>query len=107
MKTRIALISAVVIVLPLLSGSTVHSKEAAGGPEWHMNASIIEACSCPMFCQCYFNQEPSGHAGHGGGEHFCKFNNAIKVNKGHYGDTKLDGALFWVAGDLGGDFSMK
>jgi hypothetical protein len=23
--------------------------------EWAMNASIIEACSCPMFCQCYFN----------------------------------------------------
>jgi len=111
MKTRIALIATVVMVLPLLSGSSVISTEAASaGPEWHMNASIIEACSCPMFCQCYFNAEPSGHSGHGGmggGEatHFCKFNNAVKVNKGHYGDTKLDGAMFWVAGDLGGDFS--
>jgi hypothetical protein len=80
-------------------------------PEWAMNASIIEACSCPMFCQCYFNDKPAGHgehAGHahgGGGEHFCKFNNAYKVNKGSYGETKLDGAKFWVAGDLGGDFS--
>ena len=77
-----------------------------------MNATIIEACSCPMFCQCYFNTKPAAHAGAAtpgtdpeGGEHFCTFNNAFKVNKGTYGDTKLDGAKFWVAGDLGGDFS--
>src|SRR5437764_12841603 len=75
-------------------------------PKWSMNASIVEACSCPMFCQCYFNTSPAageGHAGHA--EHYCRFNNAFHVNKGHYGDTSLDGAKFWVAGDLGGDFS--
>jgi len=74
-----------------------------------MNATIIEACSCPMFCQCYFNLEPAAHGGHGGhgeGEHFCRFNNAFQVNKGNYGNVKLDGIKFWVAGDLGGDFSM-
>src|SRR5438874_7195372 len=81
----------------------------SSGPKWSMNASIIEACSCPMFCQCYFNAEPAahamaGHEGHGS-MHYCKFNNAFKVNHGTYGATKLDGALFWVAGDLGGDFS--
>ena len=70
---------------------------------WAMNASIIEACSCPMFCQCYFNAEPAGHGEHH--EHFCRFNNAFHVNKGHYGATSLDNAKFWVAGDLGGDFS--
>ena len=77
-------------------------------PNWNMNATIIEACSCPMFCQCYFDDKPAahaGHEGHGGGEHFCKFNNAFQVNKGSYNGTKLDGAKFWVAGDLGGDFS--
>src|SRR6266550_8209812 len=57
-------------------------------PEWSFNATIIEACSCPMFCQCYFNTKPAGHgehAGHShgeGGEHFCKFNNAYQVNHG-------------------------
>lgn len=78
----------------------------AAMPAWSMNATIIEACSCPMFCQCYFNMAPAGHS-HGGGEaeHFCKFNNAFKVNKGSYGSVSLDGAKFWVAGDLGGDFS--
>jgi hypothetical protein len=76
-----------------------------------MNGTIIEACSCPMFCQCYFNPEPAVHSGsegiHAGHEagHYCKFNNAVKVNRGRYGATKLDGAKFWVAGDLGSDFS--
>src|SRR6266536_2834375 len=81
-------------------------------PDWAMNATIIEACSCPMFCQCYFDTKPAahgehaGHAGHEGmAEHYCKFNNAFKVNSGHWGDTKLDGAKFWLSGDLGGDFS--
>ncbi len=73
-------------------------------PSWAMNATIIEACSCPMFCPCYFNPEPAAHHGHEGAEHFCRFNNAFKVNEGHFGDTDLAGAMFWVAGDLGSEF---
>jgi hypothetical protein len=81
-------------------------KEAApSGENWSFNATIIEACSCPMFCTCYFNSTPASHQGHhGGAEHFCRFNNAFKVNKGKYGSTRLDGAKFWVAGDLGSEF---
>jgi len=79
-------------------------------PAWALNASVIEACSCTMFCQCYFNPRPTEHtnkgehAGHGTG-HFCKFNNAYKVNRGHHGSTTLDGVTFWLAGDLGAEFS--
>ena len=80
----------------------------SGEQKWNFNATIIEACSCPMFCPCYFDTKPAkpvGHEGHGdhGG---CLFNNAFKVNSGSYGSTKLDGAKFWVSGDLGHDFSM-
>jgi len=85
----------------ILAQSSSYAQE-----DWAMNATIIEACSCPMFCQCYFNLEPAAHGGHGEGEHFCRFNNAFQVNKGNYGNVKLDGIKFWVAGDLGGDFSM-
>jgi hypothetical protein len=81
---------------------------AKGKPDWSINATIIEACSCPMFCQCYFDVKPAAHAGHGehagGSEHFCRFNNAFKVNKGHYNGVKLDGAKFWLYGDLGSEF---
>ncbi len=65
-----------------------------------------------MFCQCYFNPKPSAHGGghgdHGevASEHYCRFNNAYKINKGYHGATKLDGARFWMYGDLGDDFSQ-
>jgi hypothetical protein len=91
-----------------IASSSRAAEATAASPEWTFNATIIEACSCPMFCQCYFNPGPAGHEGHeghGGSGHFCRFNNAFKVNKGTYGAVKLDGAKFWVAGDLGGDFS--
>jgi hypothetical protein len=65
--------------------------------DWAINATAIEACSCSHFCMCYFNSHPS--------HNYCKFNNAYKVNKGHYGATDLTGAKFWINGDLGGDFS--
>jgi len=75
-------------------------------PEWSLNATIIEACSCPMFCQCYFNTKPAGHGDHhGGAKHFCRANLAYRVNKGQYGATSLDGAKFWIANDLGADFA--
>ncbi len=72
-------------------------------PDWAMNATIIEACSCPMFCQCFFNEKTAAHHDHASGrsEHFCKGNLAYTINRGHYGETKLDGARFWLAGDLG------
>lgn len=100
---------AIALALFLVCGGTAFAAEATmAGPNWSMNATIIEACSCPMFCQCYFSSSPAGHSmeGHEGMDmHFCKFNNVLKVNKGMYGTTKLDGAKFWVSGDLGSDFS--
>jgi uncharacterized protein DUF1326 len=75
-------------------------------PEWSMNATAIEACSCPMFCQCYFNTSPAGHHDHDGApQHYCRANLAYKINKGHYGAVALDGTKFWLANDLGADFS--
>ena len=34
---------------------------ASQDTDWHFNGTAIEACSCPMFCQCYFNTEPASH----------------------------------------------
>lgn len=81
-------------------GATVYQTEQI--TDWALNATAIEACTCPMFCQCYFNTEPAAH-GHDHGEetHYCKFNMAWQVNSGHFGNTNLEGAIFWIAGDLG------
>ena len=96
------------LAIGLMVGAISVFAQARTTSDWSLNATIIEACSCPMFCQCYFNPAPASHhsGGHGAtAEHFCRFNNAFKVTQGNYGSVKLDGAKFWVAGDLGGDFS--
>ena len=109
MKARLIL-----LVLVLSCFALAGSLLAANGKEtvkpWSMNATIIEACSCPMFCQCYFSTSPASHSmagmeGHEGhAEAYCKFNNAYRVNRGTYNGASLAGAKFWVAGDLGSDF---
>ena len=81
---RIALLSLCVV---LLMAST------PAKPSWHMKADYVEACSCHLFCQCYFNQ----HAEHP----YCEFNMAVTVRKGYSGKTQLTGAKYWLTGDLG------
>jgi hypothetical protein len=91
----------------LAVGALAISQAAAQTPEWSFNGTTIEACTCPMFCQCFFNSKPAAHAGHDShrAEHYCRFNIALKVNKGRYGGVTMDGAKCWIAGDLGADFS--
>ncbi|HSZ54386.1 MAG TPA: DUF1326 domain-containing protein [Tepidisphaeraceae bacterium] len=76
---------------------------------WAVTLDNIEACSCPTFCQCYFTGQPALHEANAStpahAMRFCRFNNAFRVADGHYGDTNLTGLKFWMAGDLGGDFS--
>jgi hypothetical protein len=71
---------------------------AARDNTWSVKADYIEACSCHLFCPCYFNKAPEG------GMH-CEFNNAVKIVEAHVGDVKLDGVKLWISGDLGGDFT--
>jgi hypothetical protein len=93
-------------VLLLASAASILGLGAAGTSDWAMNATAIEACSCPMFCQCYFNTKPAQHHDHGRPEGYCRGNRAFRVNKGYYGATSLDGAKFWLTNDLGSDFSQ-
>lgn len=108
MRSRIAPATGIATLLLCAAALIGADAPKAKPSNWAMNATIIEACSCPMFCQCYFNSKPSEHMTMSGDahkmEHFCKFNNAFQVNKGSYGNVKLDGAKFWVAGDLGAEF---
>lgn len=81
--------------------STTAKPVAAPRHDWQMTATVIEACSCPMFCTSFF----AGTRTEGAAEHGCRFNAAIKVNQGHDHDVELDGARFWIAADLGADWS--
>jgi len=76
----------------------------AADPAFQVQIRYIEACSCDLFCPCYFND----HASHQGtGAHNCTFNNVGRVTAGKYGDTDLTGLKFWLSGDLGSDWATK
>lgn len=92
----VALVAAV--ALAQYGGS---SKQAAGNPDFAITASYIEACSCDMFCPCYFNDHATQH----GDRHFCEASLVLKVDKGHYKDVNLDGVIAWVATDLGHEWA--
>ncbi|HKW97221.1 MAG TPA: DUF1326 domain-containing protein [Bryobacteraceae bacterium] len=71
---------------------------------WQARLQYIEACSCDLFCPCYFND----HASHQGtGEHKCNFNNVARFAVGKHGDTDLTGIKVWLSGDLGSDWATK
>lgn len=62
---------------------------------WSFRGEFIQAFSCELFCPCHWNATPDAD--------FCKFNIAIRIKQGHYGNTRLDGLEIWLSGDFGGD----
>lgn len=71
---------------------------APGEPLWRMQADYVEACSCHLFCQCYFgDRHGQKHAEHPS----CEFNMAVTVREGHSGKTDLANSKYWLTGDLG------
>jgi len=100
-----------ILVCALIAMRGADAQQAPGAvTNWSLNATVIESCSCPMFCQCYFNSSPAAHAshdGHGAMERYCRFNRTLTVNRGSFGKAQLRGAKFWMAGDLGSDFSHE
>ena len=65
----------------------------------HIKADYVEACSCHLFCPCYFNKMA---------EHpYCEFNMAVTVREGKSGDVDLTGAKYWLTGDLGEEWGSK
>jgi Protein of unknown function (DUF1326) len=71
---------------------------APGKSLWRMKADYVEACSCHLFCPCYFKDSH----GHKHAEHpDCEFNMAVTVREGHSGDVELANAKYWLTGNLG------
>jgi hypothetical protein len=80
---------------------TPSQEKAAQKPDFDITASYIEACSCDMFCPCYFNTRSTHHME----GQYCRANLVLRTDKGYYKDTKLDGAKVWIATDLGSEWS--
>jgi len=72
--------------------------------DWRMNATVLQACTCPVLCQAVVDREAAGDEGaYLDPPHYCRFNAAYLVNHGHDGGVRLDGAKFWLSGDFGSD----
>jgi len=102
---RVVFLICLVVAAGLIYFSS-YAQEKSSKPDFEMTASYIEACSCDMFCPCYFNTHSTNHMDeHHMDAHFCRGNLVLKVDKGLYKQTKLDGAKVWLGVDLGSDWS--
>lgn len=55
--------------------------------DWRLQGPEIANCNCDWGCPCQFNALPT----HG----YCQAMTGMRIDKGHFGDTRLDG-LCWV-----------
>ena len=79
----------------------IAAKPADRAGTYDVTGDVIEACSCPLFCSCYFNSEPNN-------PHMCQFNMAYQFRPGsHWGNVDLSHARVWLSGDLGGEALSK
>jgi hypothetical protein len=89
---------AYISVLSLATAAGLLVASAPAGPSWRMKADYVEACSCHLFCPCYFKDSH----GHKHAEHpSCEFNMAVTVREGRSGNIDLANTKYWLTGDLG------
>jgi hypothetical protein len=92
----ISILALTVVSLALMAANTEDKSKT-----FKVTADTIEACSCPLFCECYFNASPAN-------PHMCQFNNVYKFRQGsHWGDTDLSNVKVWLSGDLGGEWGKQ
>jgi len=65
---------------------------AAEEPAWSLKGNLISADSCGPDCHCIIGGPPDGG--------LCKFFAIGQVDSGQYGEVKLDGAKFGIAGEF-------
>src|SRR5262245_32240566 len=85
MKIILTIIAAAVGAMQTVS-------RAAEEPAWSLEAKMISADSCSVGCPCILGEPPT----HGQ----CQFVALWQVDNGRYGDVKLDGVKFGLAGEF-------
>lgn len=100
-RSRLVMIPLLMAAVGLLLLAGTRASSSASKNNFEITSTYIEACSCDMFCPCYFNTHSTAHEH----AHFCRANLVFRVDNGHYKDVKLDGAKVWLSNDLGSDWS--
>jgi hypothetical protein len=63
-------------------------------PDWRLEGEWIKNCNCAFGCPCDFNARPTNG--------FCKGLVGMRINKGNFEGTKLDGLCFAATVDFPG-----
>jgi hypothetical protein len=62
--------------------------------DWRLSGDWIKNCNCAFGCPCDFNARPT----HGN----CRGLAGMRIERGHFGSTQLDGLSFFVVVDFPG-----
>ena len=62
--------------------------------DWHLEGEWMKNCSCAFGCPCDFNALPT--------EGYCKGMVGMRITKGHFDKTRLDGLVFAATVDFPG-----
>src|SRR5436190_22806212 len=83
MKTRFLFASALAINL-LSAGMPIQAADQLKDKTpWKITGQLEEACSCDAACPCWFNSSPTKMT--------CGGGQVLFIEKGNYGQVKLDG----------------
>src|SRR5256885_16077977 len=81
MKTVFLAVLAAAVAAPLVLGAPKDEKTKS--TKWKITGQLEEACSCNAACPCWFDSKPTRTT--------CGGNQVLFIQKGNYGNVKLDG----------------
>ena len=83
----------IILTIIAVAVGAIHTvARAAEEPAWSLEGKMISADSCTVGCPCILGEAPThGH---------CEFVALWQVVNGRYGDVKLDGVKFGLAGEF-------
>src|SRR5437764_3052577 len=81
MKTVFLAVLAAAVAAPLVLGAPKDEKTKS--TKWKITGQLEEACSCNAACPCWFDSKPTRAT--------CGGNQVLFIQKGTYGNVKLDG----------------
>ena len=85
-RSRLVTVSLLLAAVGLLILAGTRPSSSASKNNFDITSTYIEACSCDMFCPCYFNTHSTTHEH----AHFCRANLVFRVDKGYYKAEGLD-----------------
>src|SRR5213592_4766071 len=90
MKTKSLFARALVAALLVHAAPVRAANEPKDTTPWKITGQLEEACSCDAACPCWFNSKPTKMT--------CGGGQVLFIDKGNYGNTKLDGLALATMG---------